>query len=67
MVLSEECRNGRCNECPIRLGNGELCGHGCAGHINTLSTSSTMDQKLREQLAEQDKIDPITPNKPHLA
>jgi ferredoxin len=22
MALSEECKNGRCNECPVKLDNG---------------------------------------------
>ena len=67
MVISEQCQVDKCNECPAILGNGEKCEHGCAGHINTLNTSATMGESLRQQQAEQKKIEPITPNEPHIA
>lgn len=50
----------------VILGNGEKCEHGCAGNINTLNPSATMDESLRRQQHEQDKIETITPIEPHL-
>jgi hypothetical protein len=64
LVISEQCQNGRCNECLEILGNGEKCGHRC--HVNTLDVSDTMDESLRQQRAEQDKVERITPNEPHI-
>jgi hypothetical protein len=67
MVISEQCQNGRCRDCPelLDLANGVKCGHNC--HLNTLNIASSMDQALRQQIAEQEEIDPLTPNKPHIA
>jgi hypothetical protein len=67
-VISEQCQADRCDECPkiFDLGNGsEKCG--CKHHLNTLDTSATMNESLRRQLDEQDKIETITPNEPHIA
>jgi hypothetical protein len=65
MSTSEQCQTGKCNECPGVLANAEQCAHGC--HLNTVPVSKEMDERLKEQRAKQDKIEPITPNEPHIA
>jgi hypothetical protein len=65
LAISEQCQTGRCNECLEILDQGVKCGHKC--HLNTLDVSDTMDQSLRQQKADQDKIEPITPDPPHIA
>jgi hypothetical protein len=58
MVISTQCQTGRCNECLEMLDQGVKCGHKC--HLNTLDVSDTMDQSLKQQQAEQEKIDDHT-------
>lgn len=58
MVISTQCQTGRCNECLEILDQGVKCGHKC--HLNTLDVSDTMDQSLKQQQAEQEKIDDHT-------
>jgi hypothetical protein len=65
MILSEQCQNGRCDDCPKILANGERCEHGCKGHINTAPVN--LNESLKKQKADQDKIETITPNPPHIA
>lgn len=65
LVISTQCQTGRCNECLEILDQGVKCGHRC--HLNTLDVSATMDQSLKQPQAEQDEIEPITPNEPHMA
>ena len=54
MVISTQCQTGRCNECLEILDQGVKCGHRC--HLNTLDVSDTMDQSLKQQQAEQEKL-----------
>jgi hypothetical protein len=65
LVIFEQCQAGRSNDCPEILGNGEKCGHKC--NLNTADISPIMDESLRQQQAEQEKIEAITPNKSHIA
>jgi hypothetical protein len=65
LAISTQCQSGRCNECLEILDQGVKCGHKC--HLNTLDVSDSMDQSLKQQQAEQEKIETITPNPPHLA
>ncbi len=65
LAISEQCQTGRCNECLEILDQGVKCEHKC--HLNTLDVGDTMDQSLKQQQAEQDKIETITPNEPHIA
>ncbi len=65
LVISTQCQTGRCNECLEILDQGVKCGHRC--HLNTLGVSDTMDQSLKQQEAEQEKIEKIIPNPPHVA
>jgi|GEM_PF-2187566 hypothetical protein len=65
LVISTQCQSGRCNECLEILDQGVKCGHRC--HLNTADISPTMGESLRQQQAEQEKIETITPNKPHIA
>ncbi len=64
MALSQQCQNGRCNECPEILANGERCEH--AHHINTADTSADMDKSLKQQQADQENEETITLNDPHI-
>jgi hypothetical protein len=54
MVISTQCQTGGCNECLEILDQGVKCGH-CS-----LDVSDTMDQSLKQQQAEQEKIDDHT-------
>ena len=65
MVITTQCQTGRCNECLEILDQGVKFGHKC--HLNTMDVSDTMEQSLKQQQAEQEKIETITPNEPHIA
>jgi hypothetical protein len=65
MVISTQCQTGRCNECLEILDQGVKCEHRC--HLNTLNVTDTMDQSLKQQQADQEKIETIIPNMPHIS
>jgi hypothetical protein len=65
LAISTQCQTGRCNECLEILDQGVKCGHKC--HLNTLDVSDTMNESLRQQQAEQEKIEAITSNPSHVA
>jgi hypothetical protein len=62
--MSTQCQTGRSNDCPEILSNWVKCGHKC--HLNTLDVSDTMVESLRQQQSEQEKIETITPDPPHV-